>query len=63
MRYVTRCRMELAHSRLEDGDTTVAAVAADLGHQSEASFGRAFARIAGTSPGAVRRGQGNKSLR
>ncbi len=63
MRYVTRCRMELAHSRLEDGDTTVAAVAADLGYQSEASFSRAFARIAGTSPGAVRRGQGIKSLR
>lgn len=55
MRYVTRSRMELARSRLEQGDTTVAAVAADLGYQSEASFSRAFTRTVGTSPGAIRR--------
>ncbi|MGH3433604.1 MAG: AraC family transcriptional regulator [Thermocrispum sp.] len=58
MRYVTRCRMDLARSRLAGGDSTVAAVAADLGYQSEASFSRAFTRIVGTSPGAVRRRQG-----
>lgn len=57
MRYVTRCRMELARSRLEDGDATVATVAAGLGYQSEASFSRAFTRTLGTSPGAVRRGR------
>ena len=57
MRYVTRCRMELAHSRLANGDSTVAAVAADLGYQSEASFSRAFSKIVGAPPGAIRRGQ------
>lgn len=57
MRYTTRCRMELARSRLEGGDTTVASVGADLGYQSEASFSRAFTRIIGSSPGAVRRSQ------
>jgi AraC-like DNA-binding protein len=57
MRYVTRSRMDLARSRLQSGDTTVAAMAADLGYQSEASFSRAFTRTVGASPGAVRRGQ------
>ncbi|HEY5844630.1 MAG TPA: AraC family transcriptional regulator [Mycobacterium sp.] len=55
MRYVTRCRMDVARSRLERGDATVAAVAAELGYLSEASFSRAFTRTVGSSPGAVRR--------
>ncbi|NLE78418.1 MAG: AraC family transcriptional regulator [Rhodococcus sp.] len=55
MRYVTRCRMDVARSRLERGDTTVAAVATELGYLSEASFSRAFTRTVGSSPGAVRR--------
>ncbi|MFC7449385.1 AraC family transcriptional regulator [Rhodococcus daqingensis] len=56
MRYVTRCRMDVARARLERGDATVAAVAAELGYLSEASFSRAFTRTVGSSPGAVRRG-------
>lgn len=55
MRYVTRCRMDVARSRLERGDATVGAVAAELGYLSEASFSRAFTRTLGSSPGAVRR--------
>lgn len=55
MRYVTRCRMDVARARLERGDTTVAAVATELGYLSDASFSRAFTRTVGSSPGAVRR--------
>ncbi|MFD0000538.1 AraC family transcriptional regulator [Nocardia sp. NPDC127526] len=54
MRYVTRCRMEAARTRLAHGDT-VAAVAATMGYQSEAAFSRAFTRMAGATPGGVRR--------
>ncbi|WP_433787526.1 AraC family transcriptional regulator [Actinomycetospora sp. CA-101289] len=54
MTYVTRWRMLVAHDRLRAGDTTVAAVAASLGYRSEAAFSRAFRRVVGTPPGAVR---------
>ncbi|WP_459956710.1 AraC family transcriptional regulator [Nocardia sp. IFM 10818] len=54
MRYVTRCRMEAARTRLAHGDT-VAAVAATMGYQSEAAFSRAFTRMAGATPGGIRR--------
>lgn len=55
MRYVTRCRMDLAVSLLARDGATVAAVAAELGYQSEASFSRAFSRTLGRTPGTVRR--------
>lgn len=55
MAYVTRWRMRLAESRLAEGTTTVAALAAELGYQSEAAFSRAFTRTVGRTPGAVRR--------
>ncbi|MHC1563197.1 AraC family transcriptional regulator [Actinomycetospora sp. C-140] len=54
MAYVTRWRMLVAHDRLRAGDTTVATVAASLGYRSEAAFSRAFRRVVGTPPGAVR---------
>jgi AraC-like DNA-binding protein len=54
MAYVTRWRMLVAHDRLRAGDTTVAAVASALGYRSEAAFSRAFRRVVGTPPGAVR---------
>jgi AraC-like DNA-binding protein len=54
MTYVTRWRMLVAHDRLRAGDTTVAAVATSLGYRSEAAFSRAFRRVVGTPPGAVR---------
>jgi AraC-like DNA-binding protein len=55
MTYVTRWRMQVAHARLEAGDATVAQLAGQLGYLSEAAFTRAFARVHGTTPGAVRR--------
>lgn len=55
MGYLTRWRMQVAHSRLETGTATVGQVAADLGYRSEAAFSRAFSRLTGRTPGAVRR--------
>jgi AraC-like DNA-binding protein len=54
MAYVTRWRMQLAYRQLLVGDATVASVAGRLGYRSEAAFSRAFARVMGTPPGAVR---------
>lgn len=58
MAYVTRWRMRLAEGRLTEDGTTVAALATELGYQSEAAFSRAFTRTVGRTPGAVRRAAG-----
>jgi AraC-like DNA-binding protein len=55
MQYVTRWRMHVAVDALEDAGTTVAELASRLGYRSEAAFARAFKRVIGVSPGAVRR--------
>ena len=55
MQYVTRWRMRLAHSALETEGVTVAELADRLGYRSEAAFARAFKRVIGLPPGAVRR--------
>jgi AraC-like DNA-binding protein len=54
MQYVTRWRMHIALARLQQGPTTVHQLATQLGYDSEAAFSRAFKRIIGVSPGAVR---------
>ncbi|WP_345411312.1 AraC family transcriptional regulator [Actinomycetospora chlora] len=54
MAYVTRWRMLVALDRLRTEDITVAAVASALGYRSEAAFSRAFRRVVGSPPGAVR---------
>ena len=48
--------MRLAEGALRDGDTTIAALAAELGYASESSFSHAFQRVTGTTPGRYRRG-------
>ena len=53
-RYLARLRMQLARELLGQ-NMSVAAVASQLGYESEASFARAFKRITGVSPGVVRR--------
>jgi AraC-like DNA-binding protein len=55
MQYVTRWRMHVALSSLREERTTVAELASQLGYRSEAAFARAFKRVLGVSPGAVKR--------
>lgn len=55
MQYVTRWRMQVARDWLRHDGATVATIAGRLGYQSEAAFSRAFKRVIGVSPGAVRR--------
>lgn len=55
MRYVARQRMRVAATLYRQGGTTLAELAQRLGYQSEAAFSRAFKRVLGCSPGAVKR--------
>jgi transcriptional regulator GlxA family with amidase domain len=57
MRYLARWRMHVATSWLEEGTMALAEMATRLGYESEAAFSRAFKRIVGVAPGAVRRGR------
>jgi AraC-like DNA-binding protein len=52
--YVTGWRMQLAAERLRDGRESIAAIAAEVGYESEAAFNRAFKRVTGVTPGAWR---------
>jgi len=58
MQYLTSWRMQLAARRLADGSAKVAAVALDVGYDSEAAFSRAFRRATGMPPAEWRRRQG-----
>ncbi|HEU6445586.1 MAG TPA: AraC family transcriptional regulator [Gaiellaceae bacterium] len=61
MQYVTRWRMHLALTSLREEGVTVAELANRLGYRSEAAFSRAFKRVIGVAPGAVRRTAGTAS--
>jgi AraC-like DNA-binding protein len=53
--FVTRWRMQLAHSWLQDERISVLEAAERCGYASEAAFAKAFKRVIGVGPGAVRR--------
>jgi AraC-like DNA-binding protein len=53
-RYLLQWRLRLAASWLRNDYMPVSKVASQLGYESEASFSRAFKRLLGVSPGAVR---------
>ena len=55
MQYVTRWRMQVAVDSLKEEGATVAELANRLGYRSEAAFARAFKRVIGMPPGAVKR--------
>jgi AraC-like DNA-binding protein len=63
MSYVTRWRMRVAVAALKQDDTTVAQLADRLGYRSEAAFSRAFKRVIGVPPGAIRRSPGEQDRR
>ena len=50
MQYLQKWRLQIAASRLVDGGASIAAIAADVGYESEAAFSRAFKRVIGASP-------------
>jgi AraC-like DNA-binding protein len=62
MRYVARWRMQVAFDSLRDEHATVGELANRLGYRSEAAFARAFKRVMGIPPGAVRRLGSNPPL-
>ena len=55
MQYVTRWRMDVASTWLQEREEPIGEIGEQLGYQSEAAFSRAFKRAIGQSPGAVRR--------
>jgi AraC-like DNA-binding protein len=55
MQYLAQWRMQLAADRLARTPAKVAAVAGDVGYESEAAFSRAFRRAPGHTPSAFRR--------
>lgn len=54
-RYLTGLRMQLAHRELRETSDTLARIAERVGYQSEPAFNRAFKRVVGMPPGAVRK--------
>jgi len=54
-RYLAHWRMHVAGAWLRHGGQTVSDIAQRLGYESEASFSRAFKRLFGVAPGALRR--------
>ena len=55
MQYLAQWRMQLAAGLLRSSNATVAAIAQEVGYESEAAFARAFKRLVGTPPAAWRR--------
>src|SRR6516164_6077996 len=56
IQYLTQWRMQLAARRLADPGAKVAAVAHEVGYESEAAFSRAFKKFVGRSPNQWRTG-------
>lgn len=53
--YLINWRMQVAAGLLRTSMATIAAIACEVGYESEASFSRAFRRVVGESPAAWRR--------
>jgi AraC-like DNA-binding protein len=56
IQYLTRWRMQIAAKRLADPGAKIAAVAHEVGYESEAAFSRAFKKFVGRSPSRWRTG-------
>ena len=63
LQYLTNLRMQLAHRQILQTSDSLAKIAQRIGYNSEPAFNRAFKRVMGTPPGAVRKGaQGRGKL-
>jgi AraC-like DNA-binding protein len=60
MQYLANWRMQVAANLLRNTNATVAAVAVEVGYDSEAAFARAFKRLVGRPPAAWRRQTGSR---
>ena len=54
--YLTSWRMQVACGLLRDDGKSIAAIAGDVGYESESAFSAAFNRLVGLRPGSFRRG-------
>jgi AraC-like DNA-binding protein len=61
MQYLAQWRMQVASNLLLQSFASVAAIALEVGYDSEAAFSRAFKRIVGVPPGAWRKQRGAAS--
>jgi AraC-like DNA-binding protein len=55
MLYLAKWRMQIASGLLSGGNANVAAIAAEIGYESEAAFSRAFKKMMGVPPSLWRR--------
>ena len=61
LQYLTELRMRLAYRELRQTSDTLARIAERVGYHSEPAFNRAFKRVVGMPPGAVRKQRGVSS--
>ena len=61
MQYLARWRMQVAAQELLNGAKSLAAVAEQVGYESEAAFSRAFRREFGKAPAGWRKSRGKTS--
>ena len=50
MQYLQKWRLQMAASQLSEGNASIAAIAAEIGYESEAAFSRAFKKMIGEPP-------------
>ncbi|HEY1386421.1 MAG TPA: AraC family transcriptional regulator [Dongiaceae bacterium] len=62
MQYLMRWRLQIAAHELRTGSKTLAAIAADVGYESEAAFNRAFKREFGQPPAGWRKSRGKPDV-
>lgn len=55
--YLSQWRMHIAYGLLVEGELSMLSIAEQVGYKSEASFGKAFKKIVGISPGKVAKGE------
>ena len=53
--YLAKWRMQIAAGLLNGGNSSIAAIAAEIGYASEAAFSRAFKKVVGMPPSDWRR--------